>query len=197
MPTAARWPCAAPSSLSSSRLGLTSACATRKQRRALVVVDDDHVEVGAAAACSSASNACAPQSTVTISVGAALLQFDEGFAGRAVALHQPVGDVDDGLRSQPPQQQHQQRSGGRAVDVIVAEDRDRFALLDRVGETAGAFVHVPEAARDRAGSRGFWGRDGAADRRAPLRGRAAARRRVSSIADRRVGLAAPAPRLTQ
>ena len=46
MPTAARWPCAAPSSLSSSRLGLIIANATGKQAGALVVVDDDHVEAG-------------------------------------------------------------------------------------------------------------------------------------------------------
>ena len=44
MPTAARWPCAAPSSSSSSRLGLITAMGDRQQGRALVVVDDDHVE---------------------------------------------------------------------------------------------------------------------------------------------------------
>ena len=46
MPTAARWPCAAPSSLSSSRLGLIIAKRDGKQARALVVVDDDDVEPG-------------------------------------------------------------------------------------------------------------------------------------------------------
>ena len=48
MPTAARWPCAAPSALSSSRLGLIIAMRDREQAGALVMVDDDDVEPGRA-----------------------------------------------------------------------------------------------------------------------------------------------------
>ena len=128
-------------------VGIDQRMRDRKQARALVVVDDDDVEPGRRALRSSASNACAPQSTQTATLGAARLQFDQRFARRAVALHQPVGDIDDGLGAEPPQQQHQQRRAGRAVDVIVAEDRDRLAALDRVGEPLGALVHVLEAGR--------------------------------------------------
>ena len=66
-PTAARWPCPAPSSHSSSRLGFTSAWATGS-RLAHLWWSTTTTASPAAAAASSASNACAPQSTVTHSV---------------------------------------------------------------------------------------------------------------------------------
>ena len=110
------------------------------------MVDDDHVEPGGAcflerverlrAAVDAHRDARAPR-----------LELDQRFARRAVAFHQPVGDVDDRLDVEPPEQQRQQRRAGRAVDVIIAEDGDRLALLDRVGEALGALVHVGKAAR--------------------------------------------------
>src|SRR6185437_11491919 len=78
---------------------------------------------------------------------AARLQLDERFAGRPVALHQPVGDVDYRLGIELAQKQREQRGAGRAVDVIIAEDGDAFARLDGIREAPGALVHVGEAAR--------------------------------------------------
>ena len=175
MPTAARWPCAAPSSLSSSRLGLISACATGS-RLAHWWWSTTITSSPAARASSSASNACAPQSTQTATLAPLRLQLDQRFARGAVALHQPVGDVDHRLGAEPAQQQHQQRRAGRPVDVIVAEDRDRLALLDRVGEALRALVHVLEAARVGQEIADAAARGGAAGRRARRRAPAAARR---------------------
>jgi hypothetical protein len=68
---------------------------------------------------------------------------------RTIALHQPVGDIGFGIGAELAKQTDQQSGGGGAVDVIIAEDGDRLAPLDRVGEPAGRLVHVPEDARIR------------------------------------------------
>ena len=108
MPTAARWPCAAPSALSSSRLGLIIAKRDREQAGALVMVDDDHVEPGGAAPPRALRTPARRNRRMTRDARAARLQLDQRLARRAVALHQPVGDVDDRLGAEPAQQQHQQ-----------------------------------------------------------------------------------------
>ena len=175
MPTAARWPCAAPSSLSSSRLGLISAMRDREQARALVMVDDDHVEPGRLGLLERLERLRAAIDADR-DARAARLQLDQRLARRAIALHQPVGDVDDRLGAEPAQQQHQQRRAGRAVDVIIAEDGDRLAALDRVGEPLARPCPCPGSRTGRAGSRGSSGRGGGRGRRARRRARAAARR---------------------
>ena len=121
-------------------------CATGKQARALVMVDDDHVEPGGLGFLERFERLRAAIDADR-DARAARLQLDQRLARRAVALHQPVGDVDHRLRAEPPQQQHEQGRAGRAVDVIIAEDRDRLAALDRVGEPLRALVHVLEAGR--------------------------------------------------
>ena len=126
MPTAARWPCAAPSSLSSSRLGLISAKRDGKQARALVVVDHDHVEPGGFRLLERVERLRAAIDADG-DASAARLQLDERLARRAIAFHQPVGDVDDRLRAELPEQEHEQRRAGRPVDVVIAEDGDGLA----------------------------------------------------------------------
>ena len=118
----------------------------RKQARALVMVDDDHVEPGGLGLLERLERLRAAIDGDR-QARAALLQLDQRLARRAVALHQPVGDVDHRLGAEAAQQQHQQRRAGRAVDVIIAEDGDGLACLDRVGEPLGALVHVLEAGR--------------------------------------------------
>ena len=73
-----------------------------------------------------------------------LTDFDERGARRAIAFHQPVGDIGADGKAEPAQQPHEQRRRGCAVDVVIAKDRDGLALLDRVGEPRGGGVHVPE-----------------------------------------------------
>ena len=53
---------------------------------------------------------------------------------RAVALEHAVGNVDHRIEAAVAQKARQQRGRGRAVDVVVAEDRDALAAHDRVGD---------------------------------------------------------------
>ena len=175
MPTAARWPCAAPSSLSSSRLGLIIACATGS-RLAHWWWSTTMTSSPAASRFLERLEGLRAAIDADGDARAARLQLDQRLAGRAVALHQPVGDIDDRLGAEPPQQQDQQGRAGRAVDVVIAEDRDRLAALDRVGEPLARPCPCPGSRTGRAGSRGSSGRGGAPDPRARPRGRAAARR---------------------
>ena len=75
---------------------------------------------------------------------AAPLQLDQRRARRAIALHQPVGDVDHRLDAQAAQQDRQQRRRGRPIDIIVAENGDGLVTLDRVGQPRRRLVHVGE-----------------------------------------------------
>ena len=127
-------------------VGIDQRMGDREQAGALVVVDDDHVEPGRAGLLQRLERL---RSAIDAhrDARAARLELDQRLARRPIALHQPVWDIDDRLGAEPAEQQHQQRGAGRAIDVIVAEDRDRLALLDGVGEALGALVHVLEAAR--------------------------------------------------
>ncbi len=60
---------------------------------------------------------------------------------RAIALEQPVRNVNDGLEAALLEMARQQRRRGRAVDVIVTEYRDAFAPGDRVGNAFGRLLH--------------------------------------------------------
>ena len=146
IPTAARWPWVAPSSPSSRRFGIDHRERDRQRRRALVMVDDDDVETGGLRLLERFERLGAAIDRDR-EARAALLELDQRRARRAVALHQPVGDVDHRLGAEPAQQQDEQGRAGRAIDVIIAENRDRLAGLDRVGEPLGALVHVLEAGR--------------------------------------------------
>ena len=55
---------------------------------------------------------------------------------RPVALEDAVGNVEQRIEAAAAQEAREQRRRGRAVDVVVAEDRDGFAALDRVGDAA-------------------------------------------------------------
>jgi hypothetical protein len=56
------------------------------------------------------------------------------------------------LGSQPElaEQPDQERRRSRSVDVVIAEDGDRLARLDGIGETFGGIVHVAGRWKDRA-----------------------------------------------
>ena len=124
-------------------VGIDQGMGDGKAGRALVMVADDHVEAGVGrllqrferlgAAVDGDRQRCA-----------APLQFDQRRARRAIALHQPVGDIDHRLDAEAAEQDRQQRRGGRTVDVIIAENGDGLAGLDRVGQPRRRLVHVPE-----------------------------------------------------
>ena len=52
----------------------------------------------------------------------------------AVAFENPVGDMHDRLDAADAQEARQQGRRGRAIDVVVAEDRDLLAAHHGVGE---------------------------------------------------------------
>ena len=131
---------------------------------------------------------------------AALGDPHQCFSRRPIALHQPVRDI--GLRLEPELAQQADQQGGRggAVHVIIAEDGDRLAPLDRVGDARGRLVHVLEDGRV--------GHEGA-KRRRPVAGEIVATdaARHQQLVDQVVGLVAgiarvgvpgtPAPRLPE
>ena len=108
---------------------------------------------------------------------AALGDPDQRLARRAVALHQPVGDIGLGVEPELAQQADQQGRRGGAVDVIIAEDGDRLAGLDRVGEPRRGLVHVAEDGRIGHEVAQASGGGGAPAPRGRRRGRAAVGRR--------------------
>lgn len=118
----------------------------RERGRAFVVVDDDHVDCRVAGGverveCLRAAIDRDDQR------GAFAGEADECFARRAIAFEQAVGDVGAGFDAEIAQDEHHQRGGGGAVDVVIAEDRDLFAGLHGVGEALGGAVHVAEDRR--------------------------------------------------
>ena len=65
----------------------------------------------------------------------------------AVALEQAIGHVDHGLALDRLQIAREQRHRGRAVDVVVAEQADRLAGDDRVGQPLDRAVEVVQMRR--------------------------------------------------
>ena len=65
----------------------------------------------------------------------------------AVAFENPVGDVHDRLAAADAQEARQQRRRGRAIDVVVAEDRDLLAAQHRVGQALRRLLHRGDGVR--------------------------------------------------
>ena len=63
---------------------------------------------------------------------------------RPITLEDAIGNVD--ARDEPERCEHimKERRGGRAVNVVVAENGDRLARQNSVGEPAGRNMHVGE-----------------------------------------------------
>ncbi len=68
-------------------------------------------------------------------------------AARPVSLEQAIGDIVPGLEAQIAQQADQQRGAGRAVDVVIAEDRHPLLRQHRLGQPVRCNVHVAEDRR--------------------------------------------------
>ena len=65
----------------------------------------------------------------------------------AIAFEQPVGNVDQRIQSAMPQIARKQGRRGCAVHVVIAENRDVFAALDRVGQPRRRRLHGGERMR--------------------------------------------------
>lgn len=69
-----------------------------------------------------------------------------GFAVGAVALEQPVGDVDRRRKTNGAKEPVEQRGGSRSVHVVIAEDRDRLLRAHGVRDPRGSGIHVGQRA---------------------------------------------------
>ncbi len=98
----------------------------------------------AASAAASGANAVMPQSTVTTTLCALVLEGDERRRVRPIALALPVRDIDDDARAGRLEEAAEQRRRCRAIDIVVAEHGDRLAPLERFDKARHGLVHVEE-----------------------------------------------------
>ena len=89
-------------------------------------------------ASASGSMLAVPQSTVTRSVAPRSRERADRLDIGAVAFENAVRDMHDRIATAKPQEARQQRRGGGAVDVVVAEDRDLLAAQHGVGDACAA-----------------------------------------------------------
>ena len=101
---------------------------------------------------------------------------------RAVAFEDAIRNMDRSATSRDAQKARQQRRRGRAVDVVVAEDRDRLAAQHRVGDARRRLLHRRSACRDPASAASRSDRE--RPRRRPPR-RRARRERAPAVPARR------------
>ena len=125
-------------------VGIDHGAGARQLLVGLVVIDDDDVaaELAGARQRLAAGGAAVDGDD---ELGAVLDEPFDGRRVRAVAFEQAVGDVDARLQPVMREEAAHQSGGRGAVDVVVAEDGDRLALLDRIGETRGRRLHVAHA----------------------------------------------------
>ena len=79
---------------------------------------------------------------------AALGERTDGIDIRAIAFENAIGNVDERLAApQPRRYRASSAAGGRAIDVVVAENRDLLAARHRVGNARGRGRHAGEHVR--------------------------------------------------
>ncbi len=76
--------------------------------------------------------------------GALFLQLQQRRFVRPVAFALPIRNIRDAAAAGRGNEPAQQRRGGRAVDIVVAEDRNGLAALDGLDETLNRAVHILE-----------------------------------------------------
>ncbi len=69
-------------------------------------------------------------------------QHADGFDVGAVALKDPVRDVDQGIKPAMAQVPGQQRRRGRAIDIVVAEDRHLLTSCRGIRDALGGGFHL-------------------------------------------------------
>ena len=165
-PAAQRWPSP---DRSSWRFGLTTADGVRQRRRRPGGGRARRHRRPRARAAARASALFVPQSTVTISARRAAASSPHRRRVRAVALEDPVGNVDLGLDAEDAQKARQQRRGRGAVDVVVAEDRHLLAAHRSHRRSRRPPRPCRSASADRASGRGWSDRGSSSRRRTPPR----------------------------
>ena len=126
-------------------VGIDQRMSNRERGGAFVVIHHDHIHSGAPRHVQCIKCLCAAIDGDD-QRRAALSQPDKRLAARAIAFHQPVGNI--GLRGKAEftKQADEQGRTGRAVNIIVAEYRHLFPPLHRISHAYCRLVHVPEKA---------------------------------------------------
>ena len=83
-----------------------------------------------------------PQSTATSSVAPLPGEHADSLDIGAIAFEDAVGNMDQRIEPAMAQMPGEQRRRGRAVDVVVAEDRDLLAANCRVRDAFGGGLHL-------------------------------------------------------
>ncbi len=114
----------------------------------LMMVDDDDIE---AEPCGFRQRLVAGGAAVDRDQepGAALGERTDRRHVRPIAFENAIRNVDQRLDARAPEKRAQQGGRGRAVDIVVAEDRYRLVAHDGVGDAPGGRVHRGDAARIR------------------------------------------------
>ena len=142
-PTAARWP---RPERSSARFGLTMASCRRQFLVGLMMVEDHNVEPELAGFYERYM-AGGPAIDGDQKLDAALGKRADGVHIRPVAFENPVRNVDDRIEPAVPQIMRQQRRGGGAVDIVIAENRYTFAVDNGMREARAGRFHIGQRMR--------------------------------------------------
>ena len=129
-------------------IGIDDRHGVRQRRRRLMVIEHDHLEaepsrLGERRVADRAAVDCHDQRRAL--AGEVRHRFDIG----TVAFGDSVGDVDNRFAAAGFEVFADQRRAARAVDVIVAEDRDPLAPLDRKAQPVGRRLHIGKFERVR------------------------------------------------
>ena len=130
-------------------VGIDDGVGRRQRRRRQMVVDDDHVEPrrGRLGESVEGDDAAIQRHHHRRPF---LTQPAQRRRVGAVALGQAVGNVEAGVAADGAQEAQQERRGGGAVDVVVAEQGDPLAARDRPRQPRRRLVHARAGRRDRA-----------------------------------------------
>ncbi len=116
-----------------------------QRRAAFMMIDHDNIDSGVA--CHGQRLECLRAAIDGDDQGRALArQPHQRLTGRAIAFHQPVGDIGFRRESEVAQQADEQGRTGGAIDVIIAKNAHILAPLHRVGQPFRGGIHVAEQA---------------------------------------------------
>ena len=115
----------------------------RQQRFGDVMIDDDHLEPGL---CGIRQRQMGRRAAIDgyDNAHALVAQAQQGRGIRAVALAQPIRDINPCTRPGRRKEPRQQRGRGRAVYIVIAKDADGLAVMHRADEPPHGNIHAAQ-----------------------------------------------------
>ena len=129
-------------------VGVDHGISRRQRRFAEVMIDDDDIE---ALVSGGFEGAMRGDTAIDGDDDARALrpQFCQCRCVWAIAFALPVGHVDNRVRADRDEEALKQRGRGRAIDVVIAEDRDGLAVADCSDEAFDRAIHIAKMRRIR------------------------------------------------